>query len=217
MHIIWFGLSSFKIISKDVTIFTDPFGKAAGLTPPRGAAQIVISSNADNELANNFSSISGDPFLITGPGEYDIKSIFIKGIPSKTKTENDKENALAHSAIYSMSIEGINVGFLGGFFGKALSDFQEEELNDIDVLLVPVGGGAVCDAEAATSVINQIEPKIVIPMHYKSPGLALKLDPLEKFLKEMGGKGEEMDKLIVKKNDLEEEKTKLIILAPQRI
>jgi L-ascorbate metabolism protein UlaG (beta-lactamase superfamily) len=217
MHINWFGLSCFKIISRDVTIFTDPFGKASGLTPARGAANIVISSNPDGELYNNFSSFSGDPFLVDGPGEYDVKGAFIRGIPLSVKIPADEKKIIINRrAIYAVTLENLTLGFLGSLNEKTLTESQVEELNDVDILLVPVGGGPVCDAEAAMEIVNQIEPKVVIPMHYKTPGLGIKLDALDRFLKEMGGKSEEMDKLLIKKTDLEEEKTRLVILAPQR-
>jgi L-ascorbate metabolism protein UlaG (beta-lactamase superfamily) len=218
MHINWFGLSCFKIVSKDVTIFTDPFGKASGLTPARGAADILISSNPDNDLYNNFSSFSGDPFLVDGPGEYDVKSAFIRGIPlaGKPAEGGEKKVGLNRRAIYAVTVEGLTLGFLGGLNVKTLTDSQIEELSDVDILLVPVGGGTVCDAEAAMEIVNQIEPKVVIPMHYKTPGLSVKLDALDRFLKEIGGKSEEMDKLLIKKSELEEEKTRLVILTPQR-
>lgn len=223
MHIIWFGLSSFKIITKDTTIFTDPFGKIAGPTPPRGGGNIVISSNPDSDLYNNFSSITGSPFVIDGPGEYDVRGVAVRGIPAgqSASTEpsaiNDKTaKHYDRRTIYLLSLEGVNLGFLGGFSEKSLSESQIEELSDVDVLILPVGGNSVCNAEAAMAIVNELEPKVVIPMHYKTPGFNAKLDTIEKFLKEMGGKGEDMDKLLLKKGDLEEEKTKLIVLAPQR-
>ncbi len=218
MHIYWFGLSAFKIVSKETTVFTDPFSKAAGVTSPRGGGDIVISSNPALELYNNFSSISGQPFIIDSPGEYDVKNVFIRGIPAtaaKNQTEAKKIET-DNRAIYLLTLEGINLGFLGSLKEKALTQSQIEEMNNIDVLLVPVGGNSVCDAEEAVGIVNELEPKIVIPMHYKTPGIDVKLDSVERFLKEMGGKGEEMDKLLVKKSELEEEKTRIVVLTPQR-
>lgn len=217
MHISWFGLSSFKITSKDVAVFTDPFGKAAGPTPPRGGGDMIVCSNPSSELYNNYSSISGSPFVIQSPGEYDIKGIFVRGIPAAAaKNSGEKKPEINRQAIYLLTIEGMNVGFLGAFPQKNLTDNQIEELNNIDVLLVPVGGNMVCDAKVAVEIINELEPKIVIPMHYKTSSINVKLDPLDRFTKEMGSKGEAIEKLLVKKTDLEEEKTRLVILEPQR-
>lgn len=216
MHILWYGLSSFKIISQNVTLFTDPFSKTAGFTPPRGAGQIVVSSNPDSDLANNFSSITDSPFIIQSPGEYDVKGIFVRGIPVVFDKKPEGKTAVDRRAVFTIAAEGMTVGFLGMFGEKNLDQVQMEELDGVDVLLMPVGGDPVCAAETAIGIVNEVEPKVVIPMFYKTPGLGIKLEPLERFAKEMGGKGEEMDKLLIKKNDLDEEKTRFIILTPQR-
>jgi L-ascorbate metabolism protein UlaG (beta-lactamase superfamily) len=195
MHIYWYGLSSFKIVTKDATVFTDPFGKSSGLTPPRGAGQIVLSSDPDNEPYNNFSAISGDPFVINGPGEYDVKGVFVRGIPMSTGTKKeDKKSVIDRRAIYSINAEGINIAFLGSFSGNTLTEAQEEALGEADILIIPVGGKGVLDASSATELSNQ----------------------LDEFLKEFGDKGEDMEKLLIKKSDFEEEKTKVVTLSPQR-
>lgn len=217
MHIYWYGLSSYKIVSKDVTIFTDPFGKSSGLTPPRGAGQIVLSSSPDNELYNNFSAISGNPFIINGPGEYDIKGVFVRGIPMNAGTKKeDKKPSIDRRSIYSIFLEGINIAFLGSFSENTLTESQEETLGEADILIIPVGGKGVLDASRAVELANQLEPYVIIPSHYKSSGLKVKLDSVDAFLKEFGDKGEEMEKLLIKKSDFEEEKTKVITLSPQR-
>ncbi|PIR97256.1 MAG: lactamase [Candidatus Doudnabacteria bacterium CG10_big_fil_rev_8_21_14_0_10_41_10] len=217
MHIYWFGLSSFKIVSKDVTVFTDPFGKSSGLTSPRGAGDIVISSNPDNDLHNNFSSISGNPFVIDNPGEYDIKGVFVHGIPAdNSKKIEGKKPEVDRRSIFSITLEGINLAFLGSFSENTLSETQLEELGQPDIVILPVGGKDVLNAHQAMKVANQLEPFVIIPMHYKTPGLKIKLDSLDSFLKEIGDKSEEMDKLLIKKTDFEEEKTKIVALKPQR-
>ncbi len=209
MTISWFGLSSFKIIGKDVTIITDPFGKSTGLTSVRGAADIVISSNPNLDWCNNFSSISGEPFMVTGPGEYDIKGAFIIG----TSAENKE---LGPMTIYSIEVEGIRIAFLGPIKQAQLSDEQKEAMEGADIALVPVGGREVLDFEAGAKIANQLEPFIVIPHSYKTAGLSLNLDKLDKFLQEMGGKHIEEEKITLKKKDLAGEQTQLIVLTPQR-
>ena len=216
MHIIWYGLSCFKFISRDVTIFTDPFSKAAGPTPPRGAAQIVLSSSPDQELYNNFSGFTGDPFIIDSPGEYDVKGVFFRGISATPGKEAGRTSGLDRRALYTIVTEGLQVGFLGAYPEKMLTEEQLEELEGVDILIIPVGGQTTLGAEASVKIVNQIEPKIVIPMHYKIPGFSGKLEPIDRFIKELGGKGEELDKLLVKKGEWEEEKTRLVILSPAR-
>lgn len=217
MHIYWFGLSSFKIVSKDVTIFTDPFGKSSGLTSPRGGGDIIVSSDPDNDLHNNFSAVSGDPFIIDCPGEYDVKDVFVRGVPAAdSKKSEEKAQKLDRRSIFSINLEGINIAFLGAFSEKTLTESQQEDLGEPDIVVLPVGGAGVLDAHQAMEVANQLEPYIIIPMHYKTPGLKIKLDSLDSFLKEIGDKAEEQEKLLIKKNDFEEEKTKIIALKPQR-
>jgi len=216
MHIYWYGLSSFKIVTKDVTIFTDPFSKAAGPTPPRGAGNLVIVSDIESGYVNNIQSISGEPFIIADPGEYDVKNIFVRGVPTESESKKEDRTTTSHKTIYTLTVEEMTIGFLGALNQTKLNEQQVEDLNDVDILLVPVGGTNVCDADAAAEIVNQLEPNIVIPMYYKSPGISIKLDSAEKFIKEIGSKGEEMDKLLIKKNELEEEKTRIVILSPQR-
>jgi L-ascorbate metabolism protein UlaG (beta-lactamase superfamily) len=209
MTISWFGLGSFKITGKDVTIITDPFGSSSGLTPVRGAADIVICSNPTLDWCNNFSSISGEPFVVNGPGEYDIKEAFIIGSAAENKN-------LGPATIYSIELEGIRIAFLGPINQTQLTDEQKESLEGADIVLVPTGGHDILDFESAAKIATKLEPYIVIPHSYKTAGLSLNLDKLDKFLQEMGGKKEEMEKLTLKKKDLIGEQTSLVILTPQR-
>ena len=209
MTISWFGLSSFKIVGKDITIITDPFGKSSGLNAVRGAADVVVCSNPDLEWSNNFSSIQGSPFLITGPGEYDIKGSFIIGTPAENKD-------LGPATIYSIEVENIRIAFIGPIKQSQLTDTQKETLEGSDIVLIPAGGKQILDFESATKIATQLEPFVVIPHSYKIQGLTINLDKEDKFLKEMGGKHQEMEKLALKKKDLSGESTSLIILAPQR-
>src|SRR4051812_47294300 len=118
MTITWFGLGSFKITGKEITIITDPFGGSSGLTAVRGAADVVICSNPNLDWCNNFSSISGNPFMVTGPGEYDIKEAFIIGTAADNKT-------LGPATIYSIELEGIRIAFLGPIKQSELTDDQK--------------------------------------------------------------------------------------------
>jgi L-ascorbate metabolism protein UlaG (beta-lactamase superfamily) len=209
MTISWFGLSSFKITSKDVTIITDPFGGDSGLTAVRGGADIVISSDKENSLCNNFSSITGTPFIVDGPGEYDIKDIFIMGTPAEGKGETK-------STIYNIEVEGIRIAFFGPVKITELSDKQKEVLEGADIVLIPTGGKDTMNFEDAVKISTKLEPYYIIPHSYKTPGVSLALDKLDKFLQEMGGKNQEMDKLTLKKKDLSGESTAVVVLTPQR-
>jgi L-ascorbate metabolism protein UlaG (beta-lactamase superfamily) len=208
MQIQYFGLSSFKITTKEATIITDPFHKDSGLTPPRGAADILILAQKNSKLYSATSGVSGEHFDITDPGEYDVKGVTVTGIPLK---QEDK-----YITIYLIESEDMRILNLTHIKEFNLKEDELEELGEIDILILPVGGNTVLSASAASKAVNEIEPKIVIPSHYKMPGLIIDMDDLGKFIKEMGGKKEEMDKLTVKKKDLPEEGTKVVVLEPLR-
>jgi L-ascorbate metabolism protein UlaG (beta-lactamase superfamily) len=208
MQIQYFGLSSFKITTKEAIIITDPFHKDSGLTPPRGAADILILAEKNNKLYSAVSGISGEHFDITDPGEYDVKGVTITGVPLKQGNKY-----ITVFLIESEDIRTLNLSHIAEF---NLKEDELESLGDIDILILPVGGNSVLSASAASKAVNEVEPKIVIPSHYKMKDLILDLDSLEKFVKEMGGKKEEMEKLTVKKKELQEEGTKLVILEPLR-
>ena len=209
MQIQYFGLSSFKITTKEATIITDPFHKDTGLVPPRGAAEILILSQKTNKVYSASSGIQGEHFDVTDPGDYDLKSVSIAGVPLK---QDDK-----FISIFLVESEDIRILNLTHIKDFNLKEDELEELGEIDILILPVGGNTVMSASQAAKVVNEIEPKIVIPSHYKMPGLVFDLDGKEKFLKEMGGKNETLEKLIVKKKDLQpEEGAKVVVLEPLR-
>lgn len=208
MQIQYFGLSSFKITTKQATIITDPFDKLTGLTPPRGQADILILGEKANKLYSATSGISGEPFLVNDPGEYDVKGVTVTGIPLK---QDDK-----YVTIYLIESEDIKILNLSHIKNFSIKEEDLSSLGEIDILLVPVGGKSVLDASNASKAANEVEAKIIIPSHYKIPGLKTEADDLQKFVKEMGGKNEPMEKLTLKKKDLLFEGSKLIVLEPMR-
>ena len=211
MQISYFGLTSFKISSKNYTSISDPFSKESGLTPPRGNADLIILSEKDNELYSYTQSISGQPFMVDGPGEYDVKEHVITGIPLKNK-------AGKVVTIYLMEVDGIKILNLSHIKKLELTEDELEDLGDVDILIIPIGGDDVLDYEDAAKTINLIEPKIVIPSHYKIPGLKISAQSEEKFLKQLGNKFEKMDKLSLKKKDLptDDQPVKVIVLETLR-
>lgn len=208
MQLQYFGLSSLKITTKEATIITDPFHKDSGLTPPRGAADILILSQKNTALYSAVSGISGEYFEITDPGEYDVKGVTVTGIPLKQDGK--------YVTIFLLESEDIRVLNLTHIQDWNIKEDELEALGEIDILILPVGGNTVLSASQAAKIVNEVSPKIVIPTHYKMPELILDLDNKEKFIKEMGGKSESLDKLTVKKKDLQTEGTKVIVLEPLR-
>lgn len=209
MQIHYFGLSSFKITTKEATVITDPFDKESGLTPPRGAADILILSEKLNKLYNATSGMSGEPFLINDPGEYDLKNVTITGVPLK----QDEGRYVTVFLIEAEDIRILNLTHIREFNMK---EDDVEDLGEIDILILPVGGNSVMTAKTAAKVVNEIEPKIVIPSHYNTSGLKLPYEKVDGFIKEMGGKSETLEKLLIKKKELVPEQVKIITLDPLR-
>ncbi|MCC7356690.1 MAG: MBL fold metallo-hydrolase [Candidatus Doudnabacteria bacterium] len=209
MQIHYFGLSSFKFIGKETTVVTDPFDKKSGLTPPRGNADIIILAEKNNPLYSATSGLSGEPFIMNDPGEYDYKGVTVTGIPLK---QSDGRYVTVF-LIETEDVKTLNLTHIKEF---SMSEDELEALGEIDILILPVGGEDVLDATTASKIVNQVEPKIVIPSHYKIPGLSLDSNPIDKFIKEMGGKSEPMEKLIIKKKDLATEDVRVITLEPLR-
>ena len=214
MRITWYGHSCFKLVVKasngdKITIITDPFNKEIGLTPPRSAADIVLVTH-DHYDHNNIKTFSNEPFVIDGPGEYDVKGVFIKGIYSFHDNKKGEERGV--NTIYVIEAEDMKICHMGDFGENELSSSQLEKIGGVDILMVPVGGVYTINGSEAVKIINQIEPSIVIPMHYKIPNLNIKLNPVDKFLEEIGGEKEILEELMVQKKELTEEKMRIVIM-----
>lgn len=213
MVITWLGQACFKLQSGDLTIVIDPFSKDIGLTPPRFRSDLVLVTHSHYDHANA-ESLTGEPFVINGPGEYEVKNVYVHGIETYHDEVQGKERGM--NTVYKIEAEGLRIAHMGDFGEKELRDTTVEELGDVDILMVPVGGKFTIDSEGAAKAVKKIEPRLCIPMHYKIPGLKIALDGVEAFLKEMGtAKVEAQEKLTIKKKDLgEDEKTKVIVLKP---
>lgn len=213
MYITWLGHSCFKIQDKTtsdaITIVTDPFSKETGFKVPHIEADIVTVSH-DHHDHNNVEALRGKPYVIKSAGEYDIKGVSIEGIDAY---HDDKEGAeRGKNIIYWMEMDGIAVVHLGDL-GQVLTDKQRERIAKCDILMIPVGGKYTLDSSKAIEVINLIEPRIVIPMHYRLPESNIKdIDGVEKFIKGMGIKPRYEEKLKVGKKDLPQDDMELVIL-----
>lgn len=213
----WAGQSCFQISvsnSKDhsADIVIDPFDDSLGLKVPNFSADIALVTH-DHHDHNNIKALKGEPFVISGPGEYEVKEVFVQGIPSFHDDENGKKRG--QNTIYVIEAEDIRFCHLGDFGQKQLTDEQLEKIDSVDVLMIPVGGDYTIDSSGASRVIAQIEPLIVIPMHYSLPKLKLKLDGVEKFLKTMGkNKIEPIDKFTVKSSTLPKGGMEIVVLNP---
>ena len=213
MIITWQGHSCFKIQDKigpdGVTVVTDPFNKETGLKVPNFEADIITVSH-DHKDHNNIDALRGTPFVVSCAGEYDFKGVLIEGIDSFHDDKKGSERG--GNIMYRIEIDDISVAHLGDL-GDILDNAQLEKLVGTDVLLIPVGGKFTLDAKKAVEVISQIEPRIVIPMHYKTDGLKYDLDSVDKFVKEIGLTPSYEEKLKISKKDLPQEDMELVILS----
>lgn len=211
MEINYFGHSCFRLRGKEVTIITDPYNPTFGLKLPKKLEANIVTVSHPHSDHNYTEVISGHPFVVAGPGEYEIGGVTISGILS---FHDKKKGALrGPNTIYLIEIDELIIGHLGDL-DHDLGDRDLENIGKVDVLLVPVGGNFTLGASEAVKIISEISPKIVIPMHYKIPGSKLEIDPLDKFCKEIGCSSESQDKLIINAQNLPEEKEKIVILAP---
>ncbi len=211
MIITWYGHSCFKIQSGDLILVTDPFAKDIGLTPPRMRADIVTVTHEHFDH-NNTESLGGGPFVITGPGEYETNGAYIRGIETFHDTEQGASRGL--NTVYTIGVENLTIAHFGDFGEDDLRPETADQLGNIDILMIPVGGTYTIDAKRAERIVKQLEPRFVIPMHYAVKGLSFKLDGVDSFLKEMGvGTVEPVEKFTIRKKDIgAEEKTEVIIL-----
>jgi len=217
MHIIWKGQACFQLLTspkkgEQVSIVIDPFDNSIGLRVPSLSADILLITHHHRDH-NNIQAIKGDPFVIDIPGEYEIKNIFIRGISAFH--DNVKGKKRGKVVIFTIESEGIRVCHLGDLGQRELTPEQVNGIGEVDILMIPVGGVYTIDGTQAQGIISQIGPRIVIPMHYQIPKLKIKLEKVEKFLKVMGVKSiEPQNKLLIKKKDLPQEETKVVLLNP---
>lgn len=212
MHITWLGHSCFKLqdntTASGVTLITDPYEGKIGLRAPSHEADILTISH-DHYDHNNRSAVRGTPYIIDTAGEYDIKGITVTGVESFHDEKQGKERG--KNIIYRIEIDGVVVTHLGDL-GTELDEKQLEAIAGTDILLIPVGGKYTLDAKKAVEVVSQVEPRIVIPMHYKVKDLNMDIDGLEKFIKELGLEPRKESKFKMAKKDLPTEDMELWVL-----
>jgi len=179
MELTWYGLSCFRMTErKHATVVTDPFHKTVGLPELKLKGDIVTVSH-EAKGHNNIVAVSGRQHVVDGPGEYEIGGVFVTGIA--TFDESNK----SRNVVYVFDYMGLTVAHLGDM-PQVPTQKQIEALEQVNILLVPVGDGTSLNAAQATELVSMLEPNIVIPMHYQIPGLKLELETVDRFLKEMG-------------------------------
>jgi len=210
MEITWYGLSCFRLAERGLaSVVTDPFDhRVTGYEPLKLKADIVTISH-DAPGHNNAAAVRGKSHVLSGPGEYEIGGVFITGV--QTNGTPKKSGEEPRNTLYVFDYTGVTVAHLGDL-RRVPSQTEIEALGNVHIALVPVGGGGGLSVTKAVEVISLLEPGIVIPMHYHTPGSALKLGPVSKFLKEIGVANSEMQgTLKVTRSSIPDE-TRVILL-----
>lgn len=203
MVVSYLGGQCFKITQGDLTLAFNPPSKDSSLKASKFGSDIVFVS-LDHEDLNGVENASfGEraPFVISGPGEYEVKGVAVRGFASESNLGGQK----GVNTIYSVSLEGMNLCFLGALSSSALPQAAKQELDDIDMLFLPIGDDGVLDYDEAYKLAVSLEPKAIIPMHYKP-------EQLKSFLKEAGEDVKPVDKLTVRKKDLEGKESEIVVL-----
>lgn len=182
MEITWYGHSCFRITERGLaTVVTDPYDyRQVGYDPLKLKADIVtISHNSPGH--NNLAAIKGTPYSITGPGEFEVGGVFITGV----QTNGHKDAGEPRNTLYMIDYNGITIVHLGDM-NRVPTQTEVEALGSVNIALVPVASSGGFNVAKAVEAISVFEPNIVIPMHYATEGATVKLEPLNRFLKEMG-------------------------------
>ncbi len=208
MELTWYGLSCFRLTErKYASVVTDPYNGKLGLPNLKLKADVVTISH-DASGHNYAAAVSGTQHNLDGPGEYEIGNVFITGIVTKSPS------SATNNIIFMFDYDGLTVAHLGDL-DKVPSQTEIEALEEVNVLLLPVGGGNSLNAAQASELVSMLEPNIVVPMHYQMPGLKLELEEVDRFLKEMGvTEPTQEDSLKISLTNLPEE-TETVILTPK--
>lgn len=212
MEITWLGHSCFRLRDRAVAIITDPYDKELGLNLPRMRADVVTISHDAGDHNYVKGVVKGDFKVLTGPGEYEVSGVFITGLELRGERKRKAPPERMRNTSFLFEFDDLTICHLGDLDYVPGQAEVEEALDAVDVLLIPVGGGESLNAAQAAEVVSLLEPRIVVPMHYKVKGLTMRLDPVDKFLREMGLEGvAPQDMLKISRGGLPEE-TQVVLL-----
>jgi len=199
MEITWLGHSCFKLKGKQATVITDPFSPAIGYTLGKVMADIVTVSHP-HPGHSYVQGVADEPRVLKSPGEYESGGVLTVGV--HTFHDNEKGAQRGKNTVFVIDVDDVMICHLGDL-GHVLTAEQVAEIDGVDVLLIPVGGVSTIDAVQAAQIVRQLEPKIVIPMHYKTEAEKKDLETADRFLKEMGVKEAiAQPKLLVNKSSM---------------
>jgi L-ascorbate metabolism protein UlaG (beta-lactamase superfamily) len=214
LDVTWHGLSCFRLRGRSATVVTDPYAPSLGAKLPRLEADLVTVSHNHPQHSHLEAVVTKDAFVVEGPGEYEVKGVTVFGIRSYHDAVEGAEQGT--NTIYVLEVDDVRICHLGDL-GHSLDDETVEAIGTpVDVLMVPVGGGRALSAARAAEVVRTIEPRWVVPMHYRLPGYKPELEGVETFLKEMGvTEVAPQGKLIVQYSGSGEGETKVFLMEPR--
>jgi len=210
VDITWLGHSCFRLRSDELVVITDPYPLSLGLKPEvRPSTLVTISNTHPNH--GSVEDLAGAPKVFSAPGEYEFSGISVRGVmtPLPPNTATDQRNVA-----YSIEMDGVNICHLGDIT-EPLSPQQVDDLSPVDVLLVPTGGGCTLDLDAVLQLMQDLGPKVVIPMHYSVPPIDEALQGVDVFLSRMGlSEAQTQPRLIATSSNLTPD-MRVVLLAPQ--
>ena len=210
MDVTWLGQSCFRLRGRTAAVVTDPYPPALGPRLKLEGNLVTVSHGHENH--SHVQSVR-DAYVIEGPGEYEVAGVTVRGLP----TFHDAQQGAEHgrNTVYVIDLDDVRVCHLGDL-GHTLDDRALEAIGNVDVLLVPVGGGQTLDGARAAEVVRQVEPRYVVPMHFSHPSIRTELATAERFLKEMGvPEAEAQTKLAVQGSSSTEGETRVVVLDPR--
>ncbi len=204
MVISYLGGECFKVTQGDLTLAFNPPSKDSTLAHAKFGSDIVLSSLDHEDFNGIENTVYGErePFVINGAGEYEVRGVAVRGFA----TDAEYDGAKTKNTIYSVALEGMNLCFLGTLSNATLPAAAKQELDDIDILFLPIGSGGVLDYSEAYKLAVSLEPKAIIPMHYDAAAL-------KNFLKEAGEDVKPVEKLTVRKKDLDGKEGEIVVLS----
>ena len=210
MDITWLGHACFRLRAGDLVVVTDPFPASLGLRPdPQPAKVVTVSSSHPNH--SNWTDVAGDPRLFNAPGEFEYAGVYVHGVMTPLPPETPQEN---RNVACTIELDNVHICHLGDI-AVPLTPRQIDELSPVDVLLVPTGGGCTLSVDLVFQMMQNLAPKMVIPMHYGIPGLSVPLQGLGVFLRQMGsGEIQPQPRVTVTATNLPADMT-VVVLSPQ--
>ena len=210
MDITWLGHACFRLHADDNVVLTDPYPLSIGLRPDTRPATVVTVSNG-HPNHGNWEEVEGDPRVFSAPGEYEYRAISVRGVMTPLLPDDPREH---RSVAFTIELDGINICHLGDIT-VPLTPKQIDELSPVDVLLVPTGGGCTMDVDQVFQTMQDLNAKIVIPMHHSIPGVGVSLQGVDVFLRRMGQSDvQPQPRLVVTTSNLPAD-MRVVVLAPQ--